>query len=172
MKFKMAIIFSGDYHEPRGIFNAVMNRIKYLVALDLYDIDIYLVSSQSSWLVRKLRHTVRRKKEKIVWIDGLKINILWKSFTLVDYILQIYLNKRSLSERIFYKKIGGLLKDYDLVSSHSTSVGSIALNAHTKYNIPYAVTWHGSDIHTLPKNNKEIFDVTKKIIENAAMNFL
>lgn len=171
MKFKMAIIFSGDYHEPRGIFNAVMNRIKYLVALDLYDIDIYLVSSQPSWLVRKLRHTVRRKKEKIVWIDGLKINILWKSFTLVDYILQIYLNKRSLSERIFYKKIGGLLKDYDLVSSHSTSVGSIALNAHTKYNIPYAVTWHGSDIHTLPKNNKEIFDVTKKIIENAAMNF-
>lgn len=171
IKKKIAIMFSGDYHEPRGVFNAVINRIKYLVALDLYDIDIYLVSSQSSWLVRKLRHTVKRNKEKTVWVDGLKINILWKSFTLVDYILQMYFNKRSFSERIFHKKIGELLKDYDLVSSHSINAGSVALNTYIKYNIPYVVTWHGSDIHTLPKNNKEIFDVAKKIIENAAMNF-
>ena len=171
IKKKIAVIFSGDYHEPRGIFNAVINRIKYLVDLDFYDIDIYLVSSQSSWLVRRLRHTVKRNKEKIVWVDGLKINILWKSFTLVDYILQMYFNKLSLSERIFHKKINRLLKGYDLISSHSTNTGSIALNAYIKYNVPYVVTWHGSDIHTLPKNNMEVFNVTKKIIENAAINF-
>ena len=43
MKQRIAVIFEGNISNRLGVFNAVVNRVKHLRAIDPYDIDLFMI---------------------------------------------------------------------------------------------------------------------------------
>lgn len=170
-KKKIAVITGGSYLNRKGFFNAMLNRTKHLNNLNQFNIDVYQYVTYETWLVRKLRHTKKIDKPKVVNVDGVDINLIWRPFTLIDYILNSKLNRKTIISDYVLSKAHKLLKDYDLIEAHTFGCGLIALNAKNEFNIPFVITWHGTDIHTNPFINEYKKHKTASIIENADMNF-
>lgn len=168
---RIAVIFQDDYFNPKGSFNATRSRIKYLHQIADYDIDVFFIQSYDRWYVRLLRRLPKRPKLTNLILDGITYNVIIKNFSLVDYFLTTLLRRRALFTRFFNQKVAKLLRGYDLISAHSTAAGLIAKTAHDKANIPFVITWHGSDIHTLPFTSKSRLNSTRKLLETADNNF-
>ena len=168
---KIAIIFYGDYHNTRGAFNATINRIKHLIALDKERYDVYLMISYPDFFIRKVKKISKYVKDKEIIVEGVKINMLWTPFTLFDYIVHSKLHLESIIENRVRKRFVKKFKDYKLLSVHSTEPGFLAFEVYKQYNVPYVVTWHGGDIHTSPYFSKIEFEKAKSILENARGNF-
>lgn len=168
---KLAVIFNDEIYNRKGVSNAVINRIKYLQQFRYYEITVYCIVPYENWIVRKLRHSQKIKKDRIINIDGITINVILQPFSVIDYVLQKKLHKDTIFEKIFLRGIIKNLKDFDLISAHSTIAGNVALMAYKKYSIPYCVTWHGSDIHTLPFNNPSYMKTVKNVMKEAKYNF-
>lgn len=167
------VVATGNVYEKFGMFNAILNRTKHLSQIHNSAIDVILLSSYDSILVRKLRGTLKREKVKEQIIDGVKFQIFWKPYTLVEHVLSVILHCKSPFKD---KRIPAVLKiienkEYDFIVAHSLLAGEIALAANRLFNIPFSVTWHGSDIHTLPMNSTSTFERTKLVLEGANINY-
>lgn len=171
MQKKIAIISDGNIYNRKGQFNAVHNRIKYLKNIADYDIDVFLLSTYDTFISRFLRHSSKAPKVPTTEIDGIKYNIKWIKFSIIDYILFIKFKKNVVFRTFFLKKLSKEFSKYDLLSVHSYDGGMLALISNQRYGTPYCVTWHGSDIHSLPNANKFARNNIKRIIENAKSNF-
>lgn len=171
MPKKIAIISDGNIYNRKGQFNAVHNRIKYLKNIADYDIDVFLLSTYDTFISRLLRHSSKAPKVPTTEIDGIKYNIKWIKFSIIDYILFIKFKKNVVFRTFFLKKLSKEFSKYDLLSVHSYDGGMLALISNQRYGTPYCVTWHGSDIHSLPNANKFVRNNIKRIIENAKSNF-
>jgi len=57
--------------------------------------------------------------------------------------------------------------DFDLIHAHFVTQGFIASKLKEKYNIPYILTAHGSDIHTMPFESKRLSMKTINALNNA-----
>lgn len=170
-KKRIAILFEEDIYNQRGMFNAIRNRITYLNRIADFDIDVYAMSVYEPWYIRKLRHTKKVKKVNQVVLDETIYHVYWRPFTLTDYVLSVILHKEALISRLFYRSMINKIKGYDVISSHSYEGGALAMKIAKRDQIPFYVTWHGSDIHTNPFRNQSVFKITKEIIENATCNF-
>lgn len=51
---KIAVIFSGDLENPKGLVMSSISRAKYLSLIPGNDVDIFCISSYERWLARKL----------------------------------------------------------------------------------------------------------------------
>lgn len=168
---KIAVLFSGNPYNRKGLINAVLNRAKYLQAFGEYDIDVYCIATYYNWMTRKLfRHFPKLDKASTMKMDGLTINIIWKSFSIIDFISKRCFRFQPLTNK-FIKHIAKDLQGYDIISVHSNVTGRIAMTAKNTYGIPYCITWHGSDIHTMPFRSPYTFNTTKKLILHANCNF-
>ena len=168
---KVLVLTSGDIYERRGFFNAVISRTKHLMEAGGFDVDVLLLSTYEPWLVRRLRHTRKHARPAECKIDGVHIKIDWCRFSLFDYILNVKLHKGLLFKELHNRGIISRLQGYDFIIAHSKECGLLAMKAKQMYGTPYSVTWHGSDIHTVPFNNPSAFGPTKSIIEDADINF-
>lgn len=168
---KIAIIMEGDLTNRKGQVNASLSRIKHLVNIADYQIDVYAIQSADGALTRMLRKTQKRERLPSVTIDGIDIKLLWHSFSLLNYLLVYKLKYKSLFRNLWHRRNVNLFRDYDIISAHSISCGLLALEIHNRYGIPFYVTWHGSDIHTLPYANKYNWKDTLLVLENAEENF-
>jgi len=168
---RIAIIFDGDLTFPKGIVNASLNRIKYLKMHSDFEIDVYAIQTYENVFIRLLKNKQKRKRVNEIVIDGIKIKLLWNSFSLLDYFLVYKFKYKSLFINSWYEKHLKLFKSYDALSVHSIFCGKFGLKIYQKYGIPYFVTWHGSDIHTFPYHNKYDKLNTINVIEKAACNF-
>lgn len=167
---KVAIVFDGDIRDRKGYVNSVLERTKRLCTnSSQYSVDVFCISSCDNWLVRKLRHTPKLKKYKNIEIENVSINLLWMPFSIIDYILSKF-RMRKVVETILLNRLVRIFKEYDLISAHSMIAGALALGVHDKYNIPFVITWHGSDIHTVPFVNKSVFRMVSKLMGTAAYN--
>ena len=167
---KLAVIFEGSIYNRKGLVNAVLERAKRLNVCTDFEVDVFCIMAYENMLIRKLRHTKKREKKLCEVVDGLKVNILWHDFSLIDYISSIRLHKEQFFLKRWVKHISKKFQGYDLILAHSYTAGLIGLKAKQKYNIPYCVTWHGSDIHTAPVMNGIIRKNTKSIIDSAISN--
>ena len=167
---KIAILTSGDFNDRKGLFNAVHNRIKHLLYIANIEIDVKILCIYYPWYIRLLKHSSRCNKIQTYDLDNVHYNIIWQRFSLIDYILEIKFKTKPFFKRLYYKIFAKTLKEYDFIISHS-NCGFIALEAKKKFNIPYTVTWHGSDIHTRPFINSYLKKQTQKVIENADCNY-
>lgn len=168
---KIAIIIDGDLTAPKGRLNASLSRIKALKQIANYQIDIYAIQTYDGFLVRLLRRSKKREKETTLIIDGLEIKLMWKNFSLLNYLLIYRLKSKPILPYRWFNKYINWFKHYDIVSAHAIASGNLALILHEKLGLPYFVTWHGSDIHTDPFNNKYNKIRTIKVLENAENNF-
>ena len=168
---KLAVIFESSPFDRKGLFNAVHNRIKHLLETGECEIDVYCVHSRDNALTRRLRHTPSVPSVDTVEIDGIKYQLLWYRFSILDHMLLEKLHVRPWLFRSFMSKHVELLKGYDAVIAHSFTGALFAHKAHELYGVPYYVTWHGSDVHTHPWRVPVIMEDTKSVMETAKCNF-
>ncbi len=169
---KIAIILDGSLTDRKGLVNAALYRASYLKRISQdYQIDVYNFQGYDNTIVRKLRHTKRLKRYSEYNVEGLNIKVFWYSSTLLDYILGVRFKRRPFIQQWAYRLKLPYFRKYDLISAHSTKCGLLAYYINKKYNIPFCITWHGSDIHTSPFNNEFNRKDTIKIIESAKFNF-
>ena len=168
---KIAIITNTDFKNRKGEANAALNRIKYLKQIAMYDIDVYNLAVYEGFLVRFLRKSKKVERIQSLQVEGIEIKYFWSKFSLINFILETKLGFKRIFEKNKYNKIIDKFSIYDTISAHSSESGKLAFLIKQKFNIPYYVTWHGSDIHTAPMNNKFVKQTTIKILENATNNF-
>lgn len=171
MAGKIAIIFEDKLYIQRGRFNAIRNRIRYLHEIADFDIDVFLISTYDPWYVRILRRTKKVERVKQTVIDGIAYHVIWKRFSIIDYLLEEKLYRSPLFSPSFYKGIANRLTGYQLLSAHSGNPGWVAEMVAERDHIPFFVTWHGSDIHTLPFQNASIYSQTQRLLQSAICNF-
>lgn len=168
---KFAVIFESSPFDRKGLFNAVHNRIVHLLATGKCEVDVYCIHSRDNAFTRSVRHTPATPDVQSVVIDGITYNLLWYRFSILDYLTLEKLHMRPLLFRRFIDRNVRLLKEYDAVLAHSFTGGLMAYEAYKRYNVPYYVSWHGSDVHTHPLRVPVILEDTAKIMSAASCNF-
>ena len=168
---KFAVIFEASPFDRKGLFNAVHNRVKHLISSGKCEVDVFCIHSKDSSFTRKVRQTPKVKSVDHVILDGIKYNLLWYRFSILDHVIVEKFHRRPLLFRRFIKNSLSVLKGYDAVISHSFTGGLLAYEAFCCYGIPYYASWHGSDVHTHPWRVPVILEDTIRIMENAVCNF-
>lgn len=168
---KYAVIFESCPFDRKGLFNAVHNRVKHLVASGKCEVDVYCIHSRDNEFTRRRRGTAKVPFVDSVNIDGISYRLLWYRFSILDHITVENLHKRPVLFRRFISRNVGLLKGYDAVLSHAFAGGLFAYEAFVRYGVPYYASWHGSDVHTHPLRVPVIMEDTTKIMKSAKCNF-
>ena len=168
---KLAVIFESSPFDRKGLFNAVHNRVKHLVATGECTVDVFCVHSRDNAFTRRVRHTPVAPSVDQVVIDGITYRLLWYRFSILDNVLLEKLHVRPLLFRRFMSSHVELLKGYDAVIAHSFCGGLFALMAHQRFGIQYYMTWHGSDVHTHPWRVPVILEDTRAVMESARCNY-
>ena len=168
---KLAVIFESSPFDRKGLFNAVHNRVKHLVETGECEIDVFCIHSRDTALTRRLRHTPEVPFVDDVTIDGIRYNMLWYDFSLIDHALVYKLSRRPFFFGKYLSRSVAILEGYDHVIAHSFTGGLFAQEAFRRFGVPYSVTWHGSDVHTHPWRNSLIFKDTRAVMEDASCNF-
>lgn len=134
--------------------------------------DLYKIGNKYTKFYKFLYERIFKKgkleNDSVIYVNGITWNIVHMKITLFSKILEkidssfyykIFLNKKTKNLDI---------KKYNIIHAHWVyPTGYIAMRMSKKYKIPYIVTAHGSDIHTLPKKNKNILRYTLEVLENA-----
>ena len=168
---RIAYIIEDDFNEKRGLMNATLNRIKYLKKIADFEVDVIAIQQYYGLIARFFKRAAKIKKQDHILVDNIRIKIIWKTFSLVDYILVYKLHGRPLSNRYFYKNQASLFRYYDLLSVHSNGGGELAYYVKMNYSIPYVKSWYGSDIHSIPFISSYFKSITIKSLKNANVNF-
>ena len=168
---RLAVIFESSPFDRKGLFNAVHNRVKHLLATGDCTVDVFCVHSRDNAFTRRVRHTPEVPSVDEVSIDGITYRLLWYRFSILDNVLLEKLHVRPLLFRRFMAAHVDLLEGYDAVMAHSFCGGLFALMAHEKFGIPYYMTWHGSDVHTHPWRVPVILEDTRAVMESARCNY-
>lgn len=167
---KIIVLLRRDAEDFKGEMIAAHNRTKELIKnFPNAEIKVFALREYFNRFFCKLRGTPYIQKKSQFYYDGIKYNALWFNFSVCDYILckfkkQPYFLYKRLNRFVNY------LKGADLVISHSTTAGYVAMKAKERYGIPYTITWHGSDIHTKPVSSSFARALTISLIENASAN--
>lgn len=168
---KLAVIFESSPFDRKGLFNAVHNRVKHLIETGECEIDVFCIHSRDTALTRRLRHTPEVPFVDDVTIDGIRYNMLWYDFSLIDHALVYKLSRRPFFfGKHLYRSVA-ILEGYDHIIAHSFTGGLFAREAFHRFGVPYSVTWHGSDVHTHPWRNPLILRDTRAVMEDASCNF-
>lgn len=168
---RIAVIFESSPFDRKGLFNAVHNRIRHLLATGECEVDAYCIHSRDNALTRRLRHTPEVPETDEVTVEDIRYRILWYDFSITDHILLHKLRTRPLFFPRFVRTCTELLDGYDCIMAHSFTGGLIARAASALYDTPYFISWHGSDIHTHPWRNPLILKETRALMEGAECNF-
>lgn len=167
---KITVLLRKDSDEIKGEMIAAHNRTKQLICnFPDAEINTIVIREYIHPFLQLLRKCPIVKKNKTLDYDGLHYKAIWFNFSIVDNILV----KMHRNPIFIYKKLDGIiefLKDSDIIIAHSLYAGYIAMKAKEKYKIPYTVTWHGSDIHTVPETNMHLRELTIRIMQNAENN--
>lgn len=167
---RIAILFNGDIDDRKGFVNAVLERAKGLYVRNGYSVDVFCLCQYDYWLVRQLRHSQKTEMPKTKLVDGLPINLVWYPFSLIDYLLSVKFHTGKIIEPFIIRRMVARFSHYDMICAHSMVPGVLAREIGRRYNVPYCITWHGSDIHTEPFVNKNVFKKVSKLMDGASCN--
>ncbi|MDG6890092.1 glycosyltransferase [Clostridium perfringens] len=167
--FIISGLFPSDKEKFGGIF--VEKRYQYLKKnKDIDSVDLYRVVFKDSIVYKKVKKILF--KNKIDLENNEYINQNWKSIYVKRSIFKFILNK--ISKKLYCKYLIYEIEKqvdfnlYNLIHAHwCYPTGYLAKLISKKYKIPYVVTCHGSDIHTIPLQNKRIKNLTINTLNNA-----
>ena len=168
---KIAVIFESSPFDRKGLFNAVHERVRHLLAEGGCTIDAYCVHSRDNAFTRKVRHTPETPSVDHVTIDGIRYEMMWYRFSVMDHVLVEKMHRRPLLFKSLVRRVVDRLQGYDVLIGHSFTGSYIAYKAHCIYGTVFFANWHGSDVHTHPWRLPMMLDDTRQIMKNAACNF-
>ena len=175
---KVALIISGaGYAERKGILDIALTRCEHLKTISEYLFDIYVFSVEYRSLSLKSLFSKTTYRERISRF-GYDITLLKhiefeSSIPIIqDFLDWIYKRKKKrLTDWEWQKDFAKYFKGYDLIIAHFNDAAILAQEIHHKFGTPYSVTWHGSDIHTIPFNDIAACEKTISSVNEAAVNF-
>ena len=165
------VLVKKDGDDLKGEFLSAHNRTKYLSGL-MSEVNIvpYIIREYDGVLLRLVKRTKKREKINTFVHEGIEYRVIWVKSLLVDTILS-----RLFNDKLFlYRKLSlfaQILPACDFIIAHSYYSGFIANTIKKNKGTSFSVTWHGSDIHSNPKNSVSIRIKTAEIIEGASVNF-
>lgn len=154
-----------------GLFYAVDSRVSSENA------DILNIGIVDSWFIKIIKRISGKqvlKKKK----DFTTRNNLYKAVNLevgmLGYILRVfklYGYYNSYLAKKLVKKSGHKLTDVKLIISHwGVTAGLISFKLSKEINCDFSVTYHGSDIHTIPQKNEALKKEMKQMFRQAFLN--
>ena len=170
-KRRIALLFNGDIYRVRGEFTAIHNRIKELKRTTDFIIDAYVYGEYFDRFTTAIKRTKQVERKQFFELEGITYNCMWFQRSHLDNITHKFFKRRTAVEIDRIIKTDERFKEYDLIYANSLFTAHVGLRLKKKYGIPFVCTWHGSSIHTLPFKDKNVFKRTKRILENADMNF-
>lgn len=168
---KIAVIFESSPFDRKGLFNAVHERIRHLQKTGDHSIDVFCVHSRDNAFTRHARHTPKTPYVDSVEIEGIRYDLKWYRFSILDHILFDRLHRRPLLFRRLKRRTVESLSGYDVLIGHSFVGSYLAYEAHCRYGTAFFANWHGSDVHTHPWRVPVLLDDTRKVMEAAVCNF-
>lgn len=176
LRKKLAVLIpGGNLNVRKGLVNASLSRVSHLIAVADYDVEAFYLL-QEVWPLT-IGSLLRLRPETRV-IDGIKIRILKRiEFQTGLRFVRVFLRKynsfthRGLYDMDGYRRFARFFKDYDAISVHFNDGAFIASEVKRRYGVPFFVTWHGSDIHSLPFCIERFRTPTIAAIEEAECNF-
>ena len=170
-KTRVNVLFESDIFDRKGLFNAVHGRIKALEQRGGYEISAFCIQCRETALSRRVKKLPKRPHVKELTVDGVRYNLLWYRFSLIDWICVEKLHRKPPFFGKFVRRAAAKLPGCDLISAHSFSGAVLGLEASDHGRTPLFVTWHGSDIHTHPRRNLLIRRETERLTACAECNF-
>ena len=160
---KLAVIFEGSPFDRKGLFNAVHNRVKGLIASGRCKVDVFCIHSRDNAFTRRVRHTPDAPFVDHVDVDEVRYNLLWYRFSILDHVTVEKLHRRPLLFRRFIARNVKQLEGYDAVISHSFAGGLFAYEAH-EYELSKKHLTKDGDflIYKSRLSNDDISDFKKK----------
>ena len=179
------LTFSSEKNKA-GLFYSTHHRIthsiKHLSEYTIYNIQVY-----DSWLLKILKSIIGipyiKKGSKFFYYENLKYRNIWLRRGLFSAVTswgrfesfrfhKLFCNEFYISNyRI--KKMLKKVQAFDYISAHwGYPNGSIAYKVSEITKKPYFVTFHGSDINTIPNRNSIQKKIMINVLRNAAMNFM
>lgn len=170
---RIVVMFEGNIYRRLGVFNAVINRVKHLHALNpTYTIDVYMIQGYDRGLNRWLHRTPRvGERPTSIEVDGIAINVRWFRHRIIDSVFHKLLGKQPPVYLAWLRRLARELKHYDLISAHDRIAATAARHAAESYNIPLYITWHGASIYTDPIHDPLRRRVTCELLHSAECNF-
>ena len=136
MMKKIIVLLRRDAEDFKGEMIAAHNRTKELIKnFPDAEIKIFVLREYFNHFFCKLRGVSYIQKKSHFDYDGIKYSALWFKFSACDNILC----KFKKHPFFLYKRLNcfvDYLKDADLIISHSTTAGYVAMKAKEKYGIP------------------------------------
>lgn len=159
----------------KGLFTATHEKLKIIInskeinKYKIYAINFYDVGLMK--LIKKLsKKQIRTKGVDSFVHDGIEYKKIYIGVGIINKILE-KLNLDILNFLPILIKYKKEIKQYDLVSCHwGYPHGRIAYYIKKLYSLPYIVTYHGSDIHTIPVKDSSIRKKVIDILNNASKN--
>lgn len=169
---RIAVVFESSPFDRKGLFNAVHNRIRHLLASGRCELDAYCIHSWDTAFTRRVRHTpFVPEKYSSITVDDVTYKMLWYDFSIMDHVSVEKLHVRPFFFRRFIRRTAELLREYDCIVAHALPGALVGYEVNRLYGKPYYVTWHGSDVHTHPFRNSLIMRDTRTVMEAASYNF-
>lgn len=169
---RIAVIFEGRLHEQKGVFNAVMQRVKHLRDIAPFVIDVHMIEGYDRGLNRLLHGTPRIDGHPaLVTIDGIDVQMHWFCHSLMDTVRHKVLHRPAKVYRRWLTGLADGMRDYDLISAHDRIAGTLASMASRRHGMPHYITWHGASIYTDPPRDRVYRATTIELLEHAACNF-
>lgn len=170
---RVLFIVNMEEENKAGLFTATHQRVKGIKE-HLNKLQVYSLRYYDGLFVRLVKKLLNKKiyyktKKEFIY-DGvtyrylyLRTSVFQKLFPNVSLILFI----------IFYTLIHQKqLKKFDLISAHwGHPQGYFAYWLNKFLRIPYVITLHGSDIHTIPHKNKIVKKLTLRSLRDSKHNF-
>ncbi|WP_206738124.1 glycosyltransferase family 4 protein [Fictibacillus sp. S7] len=157
--------------QKTGLFNSTYQRINGLLPY-LEDYNIYSIKSYDGRIYSLLKKLVKKnvvnKEKDFFYYKNLKIKSLYVKNTICSQILK----KLGLYHPfIIALKIKKEISNYEMICAHwGFPQGRLAYILSKLLNLPFTVTYHGSDIHTLPLKYKFFFNNIVKTLTNSNLN--
>lgn len=175
---RVAVVVSGaSIHRTGGIHSVAMARYERLLKNPEIDTDIFFI--RDKYMPFSIKSLLKGEQ----WVEkdnveGHDVFILTKveyrsDCRFIRKPLKIYhrCTRQRVADWRWQHRLGVFLKDYDLVTAHFNDAALAAEGAWKRYGIPYCVTWHGSDIHTIPMADEAARVATISAMEHASCNF-
>ena len=172
---KILFLVNLNENEKGGLFVATHNRIKTLVDnFRDYEVQIYSLVKYESFFMKIVKKILGKPTAKEFLNDRFEYDGVTYKYIYFKETLLRNISKR-LGRDAYFKKIIKDIKnidEFDIISAHwGDSPGSLAYYISKKYCIPYILTLHGSNVHTLPFKRKGIRKILIRNLTNSNANF-
>lgn len=172
---KILYIVNMDENNKKGLFMATHEKIKAImknypeneykvISVQFKDTGIFRMAKKIAG-----KHTYDKTSDGFE-LDGIKYKKVYLSIDMKSKKAEKLENDK---ERFmeFFNTCKSDIEECDMVSCHwGYPHGRIAYWINREFKKPYIITYHGSDVHTMPFENEHIKTKVLQIMENATQN--